>query len=317
MTSEANNCDDSRADYDYFRCEQVEDWHIALSITLFILTIIVSIVVSINSLIIHKYSYFNSIKFRCPRSIWLWGILTNIYLFSRILYAGILFRWWGYSRGLDISIDVIRGLGLNGGILLYIVRAWMYYVTYKYDQDILLDQQSWLFSYKRLKNTISNESWLLRVVIIFLVVLTCLLGIFRFYDIGFSNVYYGISFILSLLILVLVFKFAHDQLGIRYEYATFFTVYIFGAIGFVIITTALEDTTKRMFSWMGSLMLLAAGNAFTFYFPFIRGGLLKVWCSCGVTHAISEMCIYITDCRSYGMEMVQRHSGLKTTRNYC
>merc|ERR1719461_1110026 len=57
---------------------------------------------------------------------------------------------------------------------------------------------------------------------------------------------------------------------------SFFIVYIFGFVGTVVISRTLEYTTKRLFSWFGGLVLLFAGNAFTFYFPFIRGGLLKI-----------------------------------------
>lgn len=271
-------CDKSHSQYDYFSCEHVNQWHISLSIVLFILTIIVGILVFFNAFIVHKYSSFNSIKFRCPRSILLWSVFTEMYLFSRILYSGILFHWWSYSPALDVSIYVIRSLGLNGGVLCYILRAWMYYVIYKYDQSILLDKQTWLFSHKRCKNTIASEVWLLKAIMIVLTVLTILLGICRANDIFdiFSNIYYCFSFFLSLFILILIFKFAHDQLCIRFEMVSFFVVYIFGFIGVVFITTTLENTTKRLFSWCGSLFLLFAGNAFTFYFPFIRGGLLKV-----------------------------------------
>eukprot|EP01084_Bolivina_argentea_P222232 376198_1 len=140
---------------DYFECEGVEEWHINFSIILVLLTLITAFLILTNSVLIWNFSYFNSLRYRCPTTIMVWGLLAEIYLFSRLIYAGILLSWWNPSVELDVFIYTIRGFGLNGGLIAYMIRAWMYYVTYKLDQYILNNTKSWLSKYK---NTICNNN---------------------------------------------------------------------------------------------------------------------------------------------------------------
>ena len=128
------SCDEDDADYDYFECEHVHSYHFALAHILLLLTFVVAALVSINGWAYTKYSQYSLIRFRCPKSIIVWTVTTEIYLFSRILYWMQLMGWIPYSTGFDIIKYSLSRLGLVGGILIYLIRAWMYYVTYKYDQ---------------------------------------------------------------------------------------------------------------------------------------------------------------------------------------
>ena len=277
----AATCDEDHPDYDYYDCEKVHSEHLIIAHILLILTFVVGILVMVNAYFVYKYRHYGLIRFRCPRSIVVWSIVTEIYLFSRILYWFQLMDWFNHSTAYDIAKYSLNRLGLVGTIIVYLIRAWMYYVTYKYDQDLLNNQidKNWLFSNDKFKRTIANEQWLLSTGIFVMVLLTILFSVCRYHDI--EEAYYivmALCFVLAVFILVLVFRFAHDQLGIRIEYISFVIVYAFALFGFFLITDLFEDapTSKRIATWFGGLMLLFIGTALTFYFPFIRGGLYKV-----------------------------------------
>lgn len=212
-----------------------------------------------------------------PLTILWWTGFAILYLISRFLYAGILHNAWHNSQILDIFIYCIRGTGLNGVCICYLIRAWMYFVAYKNDHLILTNalKNSWVSNLKY-RNTVLNEKWLLKMSMVLLLITALMLIFCRLEDISIlAYIVYSIYLVFAVIILCIIPR-AHDELQMRTEYIIFLVIYLVGLGVVSVVHLVFEHTTKRLITWTGGILLIMIGNVLSFYFPFIRADLWTV-----------------------------------------
>lgn len=64
---------------------------------------------------------------------------------------------------LCVTLDFVRGLGLNGALLCQLIRAWIFYMTYKVDKErskTPTNENSWALKFF---SSFGNERYLLKV----------------------------------------------------------------------------------------------------------------------------------------------------------
>ncbi len=130
---------------------QIQSWHILLCWFLFFLTIFIELFIAYTSWLLYKNKDLLVIKLRWPRTWLFWTGFTVIYSFSRLLFSGFILGFYPYDETMYIITTLLRTIGLNGTFVCLLIRAWLFYITYKYDQEVLefkTKETSWVIRHK-------------------------------------------------------------------------------------------------------------------------------------------------------------------------
>ena len=132
-------------------------WQRGLAWTLLFFNVVVEVFIVVTSVIMYRYRKVTVIRFRSPLTWLVWSLFTCMYTFSRIIWAGLPLHWYQNSRApVHTWSSLVGNMGFNGITLCLVLRAWMSYMAYKYDQDVLkfkTAQESWVIRYKRTLGT--------------------------------------------------------------------------------------------------------------------------------------------------------------------